>query len=733
VGNNIWRKLHFILAAIAAIFLFLATISGAILALEPIYNTMYNPTAAELDQTTLAEFIPTLNAKYDAVLELTVTDNKEVKVTTFSFDEEGSSDFFVHPKTAEKSTVVYQRPKLFEWMTNFHRSLFLKTTGRLFVGVCALLLLLIGMTGFALALRKLGWKKFVFPFQKEEKHPYYHTYFGRIGLLPILIVAITGVVLSLVRFDVLDTKTKVSEKVPTVTESPEKIPVSEFKSFQDILLKDVKKMEYPFSDDPTDFYTVYLKRKELQVNHHTGAIIKSEVYPAAKALQILSFELHTGSFSVVWAIVLCLTCFGIFYFMYSGFSIATKRLQHGLQENTVSPEQAELVMLVGSESGKTTAFANVFLSEVLRLGVKAFMTTMNNYQSFPKMKDVVIFTATYGDGDPPASAIHFTELFKEAPQKATVTFSVLGFGSTNYEKFCQFAKDIDALLGENSSFKAAIPLALVNKGNYRMFKTWADAWSSWKGIELQLPEKLPIGKEVEYEFSIGDRAEVFDGVATLFNLELHTKKKRKFEAGDLIAVVPNEQEEPRYYSVGKNKKGNLVLSIKKQDDGLVSNQLYHLGVGETFTAAHVVNAHFHFPLDVPKVILIANGTGIAPFLGMMHFSKEIETELYWGVRTKSTYDLVAPEINDALNRGTLNRFHLALSQEESAYDYVQNMIARHAATLNTDLKNGATLMICGSLAMQKAVFEVLDAFLEKYQNHNLKFYLDSGRILSDCY
>ena len=115
-----------------------------------------------------------------------------------------------------------------------------------------------------------------------------------------MIIAITAVILALVRFDILDTKTIVLDTSCT-TENLNQILIQKFKSIQSISLQDVIKIEYPFSDDPDDFYTIYLKDREIQVNQVSGGIIKSVLFPKAKKIELLSYELHTGSFSAVWA------------------------------------------------------------------------------------------------------------------------------------------------------------------------------------------------------------------------------------------------------------------------------------------------------------------------------------------------------------------------------------------------------------------------------------------------
>jgi sulfite reductase (NADPH) flavoprotein alpha-component len=88
----------------------------------------------------------------------------------------------------------------------------------------------------------------------------------------------------------------------------------------------------------------------------------------------------------------------------------------------------------------------------------------------------------------------------------------------------------------------------------------------------------------------------------------------------------------RFYSIGK-VDNSLQLIIRLHPNGLGSDFLYNLHKGATIKARVIKNTHFHFPKKATKVALISNGTGIAPFLGMLDENKsKLETHLYCGFR-----------------------------------------------------------------------------------------------------
>ena len=74
--------------------------------------------------------------------------------------------------------------------TNLHRSLFLKSTGRV---VVSFFLFFIGGTGAALLIkRQKGWFDIFSKIIKDGSSSYYHSYLCRLTLFPILIIALSG-------------------------------------------------------------------------------------------------------------------------------------------------------------------------------------------------------------------------------------------------------------------------------------------------------------------------------------------------------------------------------------------------------------------------------------------------------------------------------------------------------------------------------------------------------------
>ncbi len=155
---SIWRYSHLVLALASSLFLLIAAITGVILAVEPISHQTKGYAVQDLNEVSLATTINALRENYDEVFSLEVESSGFVKATVLTAEIE-TLDIYIDPKTGEQLGNVQERPSIYSFATNLHRSLFLKSVGRFFVGLISLLLLLIAVTGlFLLAKRQGGFK-----------------------------------------------------------------------------------------------------------------------------------------------------------------------------------------------------------------------------------------------------------------------------------------------------------------------------------------------------------------------------------------------------------------------------------------------------------------------------------------------------------------------------------------------------------------------------------------------
>ena len=728
---SIWRYAHLTLAILTFLFLIVASTTGIILAYDAAQEKTQPYRVDDFSNINLAQSLPELRKVFPEITEISVDHNQFV--TLEGIDDNGENiKAYIDPVTGKILGKPVEKSKFINWITSLHRSLFLKETGRFTVGVVSFLLMIISISGLILIIkRQNGIRHFFDNIKKDFFSQYLHVVSGRVLLIPILIVSLTGTYLFMHRFELIP-KGKNENIAHKITNSETQIKLADFPIFKETKISKVKKIEFPFiEDDSEEFFVLKLKDREITVNQINGEIVKEEKYPLTIIYENLSLTLHTGRGSVVWSIVLGLSSVGILLFIYSGFVITFKRTKNKIK-NKYKSENAEIVIFVGSENGSTLGFANKIHSQLLSDGKKSFITELNQYKLYPKVEQFIIFTSTYGLGDAPTNASNFKKLLKEFPQNQSVKYSVVGFGSKSYEDFCGFAIEVDQLLSEQNWAEPQLEIFTVNDKSAAEFTEWAKQWSYETMIPLATApslysEKIPSLKKMKV---IG-KSEIVDEVTT-FKVILKPNSLVKFKSGDLLAIYPENDHKERFYSIGK-VNGAIQLVVKLHENGLGSGFLHRLQENQEIKARIIKNSEFHFPKKASKVIMIANGTGIAPFLGMIdEQTGKTKTHLYCGFRKSSeltvNYEYFAHE---NIKKGKLSSFNLAFSRGEKS-QYVMDLVERDAELFTNSLENGGFIMICGALKMQHDVEDTLRK-LCTLKNKDYETYKLNGQILTDCY
>ena len=729
--TSVWRLAHLILAIFSFIFILMASVTGAILAFEPLVEKSNPYKNQNFDALTLHQVIPNLKNKYPELLDLSVDENQFVTIQ--GFDAEGN-DFLniVDPKSGTILAEPLQQSAFFQWVTSLHRSLFLHETGRFIIGFVSFLLFLIAVSGtFLIIKRQQGLKNFFNKVTKDFFAQFYHVYAGRLLLIPILIISLTGTYLFLLRFNVIQNPDANVSTNLTIPEMEQPLEMHQFPAFNSIYLKEVVKIEFPFDVDPAEFYKIKLVNKEVLVSQFSGEIIQTTHFSNAEMFKNWSLDLHTGRTNSVWAIVLGLASINLLFFIWSGFVMTYKRTKTKWVKNKIAANQAEIILFVGSENGASLTFANKIFNQLISQEVKVYICALNQYQQFEKAKHFVFLTSTYGMGEPPSNAKKFQKLLDAVPQTGKIQYSVVGFGSKAYKDFCAFAYRVDQWLSTKTWAQQALPVFTVNDKSPIEFANWITHFNQVARLKLYAsPDFYAIQVPKLKPFVVHQKTAVFKNDAT-FTVTFNTKQK--FHSGDLLAIYPANDYKERLYSIGK-VNGKLQLVVKLHEFGLGSQFLYQLKANATINARLVKNANFHFPSAAKQVIFIANGTGIAPFLGMIDENiKNIETHLYAGFRHKNeTTSFYKKFAEQNQLSGKLTTFQFAFSKE-SQQNYVMDLLKQDATKIATILQNGGIIMVCGAVAMQKDVETVLNQIGMLHNNKNFATYVDNGQFLTDCY
>ena len=140
---SIWRFSHFFLACISVFFLIGASVSGAILSFSSIEQENTKNQFGDLNSFSVAQLCDSLDHKYRETYSIKMKQGlAEVSLLT---NDGVAEKIYVNPISAEQVQPPHKESRIYSLTRIFHRSLLLKKTGRILVGVSSLLLFFIAL------------------------------------------------------------------------------------------------------------------------------------------------------------------------------------------------------------------------------------------------------------------------------------------------------------------------------------------------------------------------------------------------------------------------------------------------------------------------------------------------------------------------------------------------------------------------------------------------------------
>ncbi|MFM5464774.1 assimilatory sulfite reductase (NADPH) flavoprotein subunit [Aeromonas simiae] len=132
---------------------------------------------------------------------------------------------------------------------------------------------------------------------------------------------------------------------------------------------------------------------------------------------------------------------------------------YGLSQGGVAPAavapaavSGSLTILYGSQTGNAKGVADSLRKLAADKGLPVSVTAMSDYKpkQLKKESHLLVVVSTYGEGEPPESAVDLHEQLKKGKlgKLDGLKFAVLGLGDSSYEFFCQTAKDFDTFLAK---------------------------------------------------------------------------------------------------------------------------------------------------------------------------------------------------------------------------------------------------------------------------------------------
>lgn len=724
---SLWRNIHLALALSCSVVLIILSVTGVVLSLEPIQHRASSLHIGSAADRSLGDFIAELQEKYIEIIEVKIDDEQRIQLS--AINEEGDYiESYIDGNTLEVLGDSDELHWIFSFAKKLHRSLFIGEVGRAIVGIISGLFVLLIISGIILLVkRQLGFRNFFAPITKDNAFRYWHTMISRYATPVVLVIGLTGGFLSLERFGLVLNETNTQEDPTIAVKEPyAQLPVSSFVSLKEIRLGQLKSLLFPFSPEPEDCYIIDLDDQLLYVNQFNGAIEYQQSSSKNEQIKGYLFTIHTGGVGILWPIILLLGSLSILFLIVSGFLAFVNRKKKKYK-NTVRQSEANYALFVGSASGSTFKFAEQLQQALFDVGKQAYIAPLNEFR-IVEGQEIVILTSTHGDGEAPDNAKDFLDRIRKTPPKQQFKYSIVGFGSYAYPKFCQFAIDVEEALSHLPAAQARLALHKIHGAAQATFEQWVNLWSTKHNLSLQLKTK-----EQQYQSYKVIKNQLNETTfGETFIMEFDQEAHQTFKSGDLLAIRPSVDVAERYYSIGK-VNNRIVLSVKRHDQGLCSNFLLKQGVGMRIEGRIVRNISFRYTRTRRNTLFIANGTGIAPFLGMIRESRRKDkVHLIWGAANKEAYEPYKPYIEEA--GIPKENIHFAYSREENRpKQYVQDVLRMNRQLLFSTLASDGQIMICGSISMQNDVFVEIDKCCLSPKLKTRDYYQRRGNIATDCY
>ncbi|KFN18284.1 assimilatory sulfite reductase (NADPH) flavoprotein subunit [Aeromonas bestiarum] len=132
------------------------------------------------------------------------------------------------------------------------------------------------------------------------------------------------------------------------------------------------------------------------------------------------------------------------------YGLSQSGSQPAAASGTPAAPGGSLTILYGSQTGNAKGVASAIKAQAEARGLPVTLTSMADYKpkQLKKETHLLVVVSTYGEGEPPESAVDLFEQLKKGKvgKLEGLKFAVLGLGDSSYEFFCQTGKDFDGLL-----------------------------------------------------------------------------------------------------------------------------------------------------------------------------------------------------------------------------------------------------------------------------------------------
>ncbi len=693
------RGMHRIVGLTSALFGITLAVTGIVLSFDPVTEAATTGTLTAAPEVTVAKLAQAVNDQVPGLERIEKTANHSV-IAHYA-TEDGFGQVYFDAQTLAPKTASPISPVL-GYIKDFHRSLFLGDFGRGVVGITAFAMLVLSVSGVAMIISKMGgWRALISP-PKSGRLQALHLNAGRLAVAGLLILSFTGVLLSLITFDLVPSPASGDPGSPVILAGDPPLQISELPALKSLRLSELRELVLPYPGDAADAYSLTTSQGSGYINPVTGQLVNFSNHGPSSQLYEIIFLMHTGQGAWPVGLLMGLSMLAVPFVIVSGVAMALRRLANPLRQFKNTPARvADTVVLVGSESATTWGFAAELARKLVAAGHKVHIAEMNKRAAeYPSGKFIFLITATYGMGEAPTNARHFLKRLNTF-RLNHMRYSVLGFGDTSFPDFCKFAMDVDAAMLK-TGMKRFHPFATIDRQSAQSFSSWGRAVGQSLGLALSLEHSPEFPKITQVQL-VSKRSYGQEVQAPVAILRLGTKSARtlpKHSAGDLLGVVAPGSSFPRYYSLASDgRDGCIEICVRKQPGGVCSGFLTDIAVGDSVDVFVKPNPKFRPSNSETPLILVGAGAGIGPLVGFLRGNlQKRPAYLFWGGRDPSSDFLFREELGDLHAGGQITQITTAFSRTTGG-GYVQNKLQCASQELQNLVQSGAQIVVCGGRAM----------------------------------
>ena len=408
---------------------------------------------------------------------------------------------------------------------------------------------------------------------------------------------------------------------------------------------------------------------------------------------------------------------------------------------------------------------------------------------------MLLIASTTGEGDAPDHALPFLRAVMPQPLAlAQLHYGVLALGDRSYGHFCAFGHQLDVWLRQHGAHPL-FDTVEVDNADPAALRHWQQLLGQLGGSATDLPDWTPAeylhwqlrsralqnpgspgagtwavslvpADGVLPTWQAGDVVEIgprhapaaidawladaaLDGSARIHGVALrdhlsraHLPTAEETPSADVASLVSALRPLPhREYSIASMPaEGQVQLLLRRQlrpdgTPGLGSGWLCdHADLGGRIDLRFRSNPNFHAPAHGAPLILIGNGTGIAGLRAHLKARIDVGARRNWllfGERTAAHDFYFGQELQAWQQAGWIERMDTVFSRDGGEHRYVQDRLQANIDTLWHWVRDGATILVCGSLqGMAPAVDAVIERALGREGKEAL---IVAGRYRRDVY